>query len=74
MEAFELRLWDGRLCRCLTVDQYHEFSSPYLGMGNNPISLTDPDGGSTEDPIIFLKGFHYMQFKIILKPEIWLNQ
>jgi hypothetical protein len=48
MEAFELRLWDGRLGRWLTVDPYYEFSSPYLGMGNNPISLIDPDGGSTD--------------------------
>ena len=47
MEAFELRLWDGRLGRWLTVDPKREFFSPYLGMGNNPISLTDPDGGST---------------------------
>jgi RHS repeat-associated protein len=48
MEAFELRLWDGRLGRWLTVDPYHEFHSPYVGMGNNPISLIDPDGGSTD--------------------------
>ncbi len=49
MEAFELRLWDGRLGRWLTVDPYHEFHSPYLGMGNNPVSLIDPDGGQTDD-------------------------
>lgn len=48
MEAFELRLWDGRLGRWLTVDPYHEFHSPYIGMGNNPISLIDPDGGMTD--------------------------
>ena len=36
MEAFELRLWDGRLGRWLTVDPMGEFDSPYLGMGNNP--------------------------------------
>ena len=48
MEAFELRLWEARLGRWLTVDPKHEFQSPYIGMGNNPISLTDPDGGSTE--------------------------
>lgn len=47
MEAFELRLWDGRLGRWLTVDPYHEFFSPYVGMGNNPANLIDPDGGST---------------------------
>lgn len=48
MEAFKLRLWDGRLGQWLTSDPYGEFDSPYLGMGNNPISLIDPDGGSTE--------------------------
>ena len=40
-----MRLWDGRIGRWLTVDPAGEFFSPYLGMGNNPISLTDPDGG-----------------------------
>ncbi len=48
-EAFELRLWDARIGRWLTTDPYGEFSSPYLGMGNNPIRLIDPDGGSTDD-------------------------
>ncbi|MCH2196977.1 RHS repeat-associated core domain-containing protein [Kordia sp.] len=46
-EAFQLRLWDSRIGRWLTVDPKNEFHSPYLGMGNNPISLIDPDGGST---------------------------
>jgi RHS repeat-associated protein len=46
-EAFELRLWDSRIGRWLTTDPYREFSSPYLGMGNNPISRIDPDGGCT---------------------------
>ncbi len=50
MEAFELRLWDGRLGRWLSVDPYHEFHSPYVGMGNNPINLIDPDGGAVGDP------------------------
>ena len=48
MEAFQLRLWDGRLGRWLSPDPYGQYSSPYLGMGNNPISLIDPDGGFTE--------------------------
>ena len=48
MEAFELRLWDGRLGRWLTIDPYNEFHSPYLGMGNNPVSTIDPDGGHTD--------------------------
>jgi len=44
-EAFQLRLWDGRIGRWLTTDPYSQYHSPYLGMGNNPIGITDPDGG-----------------------------
>ncbi len=45
MEAFQLRLWDGRLGRWLSPDPMGQYSSPYLGMGNNPIGMIDPDGG-----------------------------
>lgn len=45
MEAFQLRLWDGRIGRWLSPDPYGQFSSPYVGMGNNPVSGIDPDGG-----------------------------
>ncbi|OHT46050.1 RHS repeat domain-containing protein [Flavobacterium tructae] len=45
MEAFQLRLWDGRIGRWLSTDPYGQYPSPYLGMGNNPISGIDPDGG-----------------------------
>lgn len=44
-EAFQLRLWDGRIGRWLTTDPYGQYSSPYLGMGNNPTNGVDPDGG-----------------------------
>ncbi len=44
-EAFELRLWDSRIGRWLTTDPYYQYASPYLGMGNNPISRIDPNGG-----------------------------
>lgn len=47
MEAFGLRLWDSRIGRWLTIDPYYQYASPYLGMGNNPISQVDPDGGSS---------------------------
>ena len=49
MEAFELRLWDGRIGRWLNPDPYGQYSSPYLGMGNNPINGVDPDGGCFDD-------------------------
>ncbi len=55
-EAFELRLWDARIGRWLTTDPKGEFSSPYLGMGNNPIRKIDPDGGSTDDWFYDLDG------------------
>jgi len=44
-EAFELRLWDSRIGRWLSPDPYGQFDSPYLGMGNNPTNIVDPDGG-----------------------------
>ena len=44
-EAFQLRLWDGRIGRWLTTDPAGQYSTPYLGMGNNPINGIDPDGG-----------------------------
>jgi cell wall-associated NlpC family hydrolase len=50
MEAFELRLWDGRLGRWLTVDPNEQYDSPYLGMGNSPMNTTDPDGGTDGEP------------------------
>ncbi|WP_264536624.1 RHS repeat domain-containing protein [Flavobacterium sp. N1736] len=44
MEAFKLRLWDGRIGRWLSTDPAGQYASLYLGMGNNPISGVDPDG------------------------------
>ena len=44
-EAFQLRLWDGRIGRWLTVDPKGTGFSPYVGMGNNPVVNIDPDGG-----------------------------
>ncbi|GAB1858708.1 hypothetical protein MHTCC0001_35480 [Flavobacteriaceae bacterium MHTCC 0001] len=48
-EAFELRLWDSRIGRWLTTDPAGQYSSPYLGVGNNPIRKVDPDGGKAND-------------------------
>jgi RHS repeat-associated protein len=43
--SFELRMYDARVGRWLGVDPYGQYSSPYVGMGNNPANRTDPDGG-----------------------------
>ncbi|WP_396145998.1 lamin tail domain-containing protein [Flavobacterium sp.] len=56
MEAFQLRLWDGRLGRWLSPDPYGQYASPYLGMGNNPISGIDSDGGFWEELGNFITG------------------
>ena len=33
----------------MTTDPAGQYASPYLGMGNNPIPMTDPDGGYSKD-------------------------
>ena len=43
--SFDLRMYDARYGRWLAMDPKGQFFSPYIGMGNNPISLSDYDGG-----------------------------
>jgi RHS repeat-associated protein len=45
LHHFELRQWDARIARWNSTDPYGQYFSPYMGMGNNPISGVDPDGG-----------------------------
>lgn len=42
--SFELRNYDPVIGRWLTVDPAGQFASPYLSMGNNPMSQIDRDG------------------------------
>jgi RHS repeat-associated protein len=42
---FELREYDAVTGRWTATDPYTQFWSPYIGMGNEPVSGTDPDGG-----------------------------
>lgn len=44
-DQFELRLYNHDLGRWFAPDPYGQFYSPYVGMGNNPASGVDPDGG-----------------------------
>ena len=55
-EAFELRLWDARIGRWLTIDPAGQYASPYLGMGNDPINGIDIDGG-IRVPVRFQKKY-----------------
>ncbi len=43
--AFELRQYDAAIGRWTTRDPAGQYSSPYLAVGNNPMSRVDPDGG-----------------------------
>ena len=50
--TFELRMYDPLIGRWLQVDPERQFSSSYVGMGNNPIKGVDPSGGFTEYDIV----------------------
>lgn len=54
--AFELRMYDSRVARWLTVDPMGQYHSPYLAMGNNPVSQIDPDGGQSYSTFIDCDG------------------
>jgi RHS repeat-associated protein len=51
LHQFEARQGDSRLGRWLAPDPARQFWSPYLGMGNNPVSGVDPDGREVFDNI-----------------------
>jgi len=42
---FALRNYDAQVGRWVQQDQFQQFPSPYIGMGNDPINLIDPSGG-----------------------------
>lgn len=42
---FALRHYDARIGRFANPDPYGQYFSPYLAMGNNPVSMIDPSGG-----------------------------
>jgi RHS repeat-associated protein len=42
---FDLRTYDPQIGRWTGADPYDEFASPYVGMGNDPVSNVDPSGG-----------------------------
>ncbi len=47
LNNFDLRQYDARIGRWFAPDPYGQYHSPYLAMGNNPVSSVDPDGGQT---------------------------
>ncbi|MBB6499355.1 RHS repeat domain-containing protein [Pedobacter cryoconitis] len=47
---FALRMYDPRIGRWLSVDPMGQHNSPYAGMGNNPVSRFDKNGGYDDYP------------------------
>ena len=47
-DNFELRAYNHDLGRWSAPDPYAQFASPYLAMGNNPVTFVDPDGGYSQ--------------------------
>ena len=41
---FHARQYDPAIGRFLSADPQHQFYSPYIGMGNSPVMMVDPDG------------------------------
>lgn len=48
-DEFDLRFYDPTIGRWLAADPYEEFGSPYVGMGNDPVNVTDENGGSVDN-------------------------
>jgi RHS repeat-associated protein len=44
-DEFDLRMYNPQIGRWNGVDPKEQFASPYIGMGNNPASNIDKDGG-----------------------------
>ncbi|WP_288882447.1 RHS repeat-associated core domain-containing protein [Pedobacter panaciterrae] len=61
---FDLRMYDPGIGRWMSTDPAGQFYSPYVGMGNNPVSSVDPDGGYSwlgaawRHVVSFAKGEH----------------
>jgi RHS repeat-associated protein len=53
---FELREYDPVVGRWTSKDPYGQYYSPYIGIGNDPINGTDPDGGWFDDFYIYSNG------------------
>ena len=65
---FHARQYDAQLGRFTTHDPMGQFHSGFVGMGNNPVSMIDPDGMWTNWAYLFeaLKGIEHMSDKVLI--------
>jgi RHS repeat-associated protein len=70
---FHARQYDAALGRWIAADPAGQFSSPYLGMGNNPIRYTDPNGEwiGWDDLVVAAVGFVYGYVSYGIEHDEW---
>jgi RHS repeat-associated protein len=70
---FDARSYDPQIGRWLQGDPLSQYASPFMAMGNNPASITDPsglwgeDGGDGPDPFTWL----YVHLRSLIKYGEW---
>jgi RHS repeat-associated protein len=67
LNSFLLRQYDAVIGRWTSTDPKNQYFSPYVGMGNNPVSRTDPDGGI--DDFVFDEGGNYVRTDVKNAPH-----
>jgi RHS repeat-associated protein len=75
---FFLRNYDPQLGRWLSLDPYDEYSSGYIGMGNDPVNNVDEDGGSTSPPGVLARAFSFAkqvsgQVSVVLSNQVFVG-
>jgi RHS repeat-associated protein len=67
------RMYDPELGRWHVQDPALQFGNPYLAMGNNPVSMTDPDGqwAGADDAIVAGAGFVFGYVSAGIKTGNW---
>jgi RHS repeat-associated protein len=57
---FNLRMYNGRIGRWFSVDPARQFTSPYEGIGNNPVTGNDPTGGFWQELANWMTTGHWI--------------
>lgn len=68
LNNFELRMYDAKIGRWLSVDPAGQYTSPYEGMENDPVTGIDPTGG--ESPIYDNITSEFLSFDSQLQGDI----
>ncbi len=73
LNEFNLRLYDARFGRWFTPDPVHQFASPYVGMGNNPVSGIDKKGSRVYFKTLAEANRAALNINSILKAEFGID-